>query len=227
MNSIQYLGHSCFLLDLDGHKVLVDPFISQNPINTSVKIDDINCKHILITHGHSDHVADAEEIGKSNDATIISNWEIVNWYEAKGIKGHPMNTGGKWTFDFGKVKLTEAVHSSSMPDGSYGGTANGFLIKTESLSLYIAGDTALTNNMKLIPQIWPALDLAILPIGDNFTMDYEEAIIASDFINCNKIIGCHFDTFGYIKIDHENVKSAFSKAGKELILLNIGEEISI
>ena len=227
MNSIQYLGHSSFLLHLNGHKVLVDPFISQNPINSSIKVEDVKCEYILVTHGHGDHVADVEEIGKINDATIISNYEIVSWFEAKGLKGHPMNTGGKWSFDFGKVKLTEAVHSSSLPDGSNGGTANGFLIKTESLSLYIAGDTALTNNMKLIPQVWPTLDIAILPIGDNFTMDYEDAIIATDFIQCNKIIACHFDTFGYIKIDHEKVKTAFAKAGKELILLNIGEEISI
>ena len=129
-------------------------------------------------------------------------------------------------FDFGKVKYVNAVHSSSFPDGSYGGNPGGFIIESEHKNIYIAGDTALTMDMKLIP-LRTKLDLAILPIGSNFTMDVEDAIIASDFIECDKILGVHYDTFGYIEINHNDAIRKFFDKGKDLMLLDIGESIEL
>jgi L-ascorbate metabolism protein UlaG (beta-lactamase superfamily) len=135
-----------------------------------------------------------------------------------------MNHGGSWTFDFGNVKYVTAHHTSSFPDGSYGGQPGGFVIEGEHKNIYIAGDTALTMDMKLIP-LRTQLDLAILPIGNNFTMDVEDAIFASDFVDCDKVLGYHFDTFGYIEINHDAAKKKFFDAGKDLMLLEIGESI--
>ena len=137
-----------------------------------------------------------------------------------------MNHGGSWNFDFGKLKYTNAIHTSSFPDGSYGGQPGGFIIEGSNKTIYIAGDTALSYDMKLIPLSFN-LDLAILPIGDNFTMGVDDAIFASDFIQCDKILGYHFDTFGYIEINREEAKQQFNKKGKELILLEIGEAIEL
>lgn len=137
-----------------------------------------------------------------------------------------MNHGGSWNFDFGKVKFVQAIHSSSFPDGSYGGNPGGFVIEGEHKNIYIAGDTALTFDMQLIP-LRTALDLVILPIGNNFTMDVEDAIIASDFVECDKVLGYHFDTFGYIEIDHKEAVKKFFDAGKDLMLLEIGESIEL
>ena len=223
---ITYYGQSCFLIETLGKKLLVDPFISHNPLQAeqaAAIVESIQADYILLTHGHGDHVADAESIAQRCDATIVSNYEIVTYYQAKGIKGHPMNLGGSWTFDFGKLKMVTAVHSSVLPDGTYAGNPGGFVITNAEGTFYIAGDTALTLDMKLIPMTCPKLDFAILPIGDNFTMGISDALIASDFIECPKIIGCHYDTFGYIKIDHPSAQKAFSAKGKELILLPLNE----
>jgi L-ascorbate metabolism protein UlaG (beta-lactamase superfamily) len=224
---LQYLGQNGFHFTLKGKDVVSDPFISPNPLAAHLKVSDIKADYLLITHGHGDHVADAEPIAKSNDATIISNYEIVSWFGEKGIKGHPLNHGGKWSFEFGTVKYVNAIHSSVLPDGTYGGNPGGFVVWNDDVCFYMAGDTALTRDMELIPLTCPKLDFAILPIGDNFTMGIDDAIIASDFIDCTTIIGCHFDTFGYIKIDHEEAKKKFADAGKELILLEVGESIDL
>src|SRR5206468_6101770 len=145
----------------------------------------------------------------------------------KGVEQvHPMNLGGKWKFDFGWVKCTNAIHSSNMPDGSYGGNPMGFVVHTDEKNFFYSGDTVLTMDMQLVPG-WAKLDFALLPIGDNFTMGYEDAIRAAEMIQCKKIIGVHYDTFGYIKIDHEKVKKAFSDAGLELLLVEIGKSIEI
>ena len=137
-----------------------------------------------------------------------------------------MNHGGSWDFEFGKVKYVNAIHTSSFPDGKYGGQPGGFVIEGEHKNIYIAGDTALTMDMKLIPQR-TTLDLAILPIGDNFTMGVEDAIVASDFVECDKVLGCHYDTFGYIEIDHEEAKRKFFDESKDLMLLKIGESLEL
>lgn len=224
---ITYLGHSSFIIETKGTHLLFDPFITGNPLAENIDISTIPADYILLSHGHEDHVLDAEAIAKRTGAKIISNFEIVSWYGQKQIEGHPMNHGGKFTFDFGMVKYVNAIHSSVLPDGTYGGNPGGFVIWNDEGCFYFAGDTALTMDMKLIPMTCPQLDFAILPIGDNFTMSYEEAIIACDFIKCTKVIACHYDTFGYIKIDHKEVQKAFSGKGKELVLLPIGESLSL
>lgn len=224
---LTYFGHSAFQVIKGGKSIVFDPFISSNPLATAIHVDDIKADYILLSHGHGDHVADAETIAKKNGATIVSNYEIVSWYETKGINGHPMNHGGKWKFDFGTVKYVNAVHSSVLPDGTYGGNPGGFVVWNEEKCFYFAGDTALTWDMKLIPMTCPTLDFAILPIGDNFTMGYEDAVYAAQFIQCDKIIACHYDTFGYIKTDHEAALNEFKNAGKELILLQPGQSIDL
>lgn len=220
---LTYIGHGGFIIEVAGKTLVFDPFVTPNDLaKDKINVADIKADYVLLTHGHGDHVVDAEAIAKANNAPIISNFEIVSWYETKGLKGHPMNHGGKWNFGFGTVNYVNAVHSSVLPDGTYGGNPGGFVITTEEGTFYYAGDTALTWDMKLIPMLYPKVDFAILPIGDNFTMSYEHAVIASDFIECNDIIGCHYDTFGYIKINHAAAKQTFDAKGKSLTLPEIG-----
>lgn len=225
--NITYYGHSCFAVETGGKVLLFDPFISPNELAKSININTVKADYILVSHGHEDHIADAVTIAKKTGAKIIANWEIHNWFNKQGVSNtHPMNTGGKWLFDFGKVKCVKAEHSSSMPDGSYGGNPMGFIIETEEGNFYYAGDTALTYDMKLIGE-FRKLNFAFLPIGDNFTMSIDNAIIASDFINCNNIIGMHYDTFGFIKIDHKEALSKFELSGKNLMLMEIGKTIKM
>ena len=222
-----YYGHSCFLVETNGIKILIDPFITANELAKHIDINTIECDYIAISHGHFDHIADAVFLAKRTQATIICAYEIYEWLSKQGLeKFRPMNTGGKWSSDFGTVKCVNAVHSSNLPDGSYGANPMGFLIKTPEGDFYYSGDTALTMDMQLIPR-WSSLKFAVLPIGDNFTMDIDDAIAASDFIQCNKIIGVHYDTFGFIVIDHEKAVQQFANAGKELVLLKIGETIEL
>lgn len=223
---ITFYGHAGLGLEIDNFNVLVDPFISGNPKASHIDIETLKADYILVTHAHQDHILDVEAIAKRTGATLISNYEIVTHYEAKGLKGHPMNHGGSWQFDFGKVKYVNAIHTSSFPDGSYGGQPGGFIIETNKKTLYIAGDTALTYDMKLIGKAYD-LDLAVLPIGDNFTMGVDDAIIASDFIKCDSILGYHYDTFGYIEIDKVRAKAKFDTESKSLTLLDIGASIEI
>lgn len=218
---ITFLGHASLQLEIADKIIIVDPFISGNELASSIDVDRLKADYILVTHAHQDHILDVERIAKSTGAKLVSNYEIVMYYGAKGIEGHPMNHGGSWQFEFGRLSYINAVHTSSFPDGSYGGQPGGFILETTEGTIYIAGDTALTMDMKLIP-LQCTLDLAILPIGDNFTMGVESAVIAADFIECERIMGYHYDTFGYIKIDHEQAISKFKEAGKNLHLLPIG-----
>ena len=224
---ITFYGQNSFGIKIGDIHVLVDPFITGNKLSKDIiNILDLKADYILLTHAHQDHILDAEAIAKNTGAIIVSNFEIATHYENKGFEVHPMNHGGSWDFEFGKLKYVNAIHTSSFPDGSYGGQPGGFVIEGEHKNIYIAGDTALTMDMKLIP-LSTKLDLAILPIGDNFTMGLEDAIIASDFIECDKIIGCHYDTFGYIEIDHEEAKRKFYEKDKDLMLLEIGESLEL
>lgn len=220
---LTFYGHACFLLETGGKKVLFDPFISPNPAAKGIAIDSLKPDYILLSHGHADHVADAETILLNSGATLVSNFEIVSWYQEKGIENvWPMNHGGSHDFGFAKVRYVNAVHSSVLPDGSYGGNPGGFIIHTDKQTLYYAGDTALHMDMELIGKYWRP-DLAILPIGDNFTMGIEDAIRCSDMTACSKVIGMHFDTFPYIEIDKKEAIASFEKAGKEITLMEIGE----
>ncbi|CAA9199377.1 metal-dependent hydrolase [Flavobacterium collinsii] len=223
---ITFYGHASLGIEVGGKHIIVDPFITGNPQAAGVDITTLKADYILLTHAHGDHILDVEAIAGRTKAVIVSNAEIADYYAKLGFSSHPMNHGGSWQFDFGRVKYVNAIHSSSFPDGSYGGNPGGFVIEGEHKNIYIAGDTGLTWDMKLIP-MRTKLDLAILPIGNNFTMDVEDAIIASDFVECDKILGYHFDTFGYIKIDHEDAIRKFFDKGKDLMLLEIGESIEL
>lgn len=223
---ITYLGHATLAIEVAGKHIIVDPFITGNELVKDIDVNSLKADYILITHAHRDHILDVETIVKNTGAKIVSNYEIVMHYGAKKLEGHPLNHGGSWQFDFGKLTYVAAVHTSSFPDGSYGGEAGGFILQTDEGTIYIAGDTALTYDMKLIP-LKAKIDLAILPIGNNFTMGIDDAVIASDFVECNRVLGYHYDTFGYIKIDHEEAKSKFSKKDKELILLPIGDSLDV
>ena len=223
---ITFYGHASLAIQIKDIHILVDPFISPNEKASHIEVNSLKADYILVTHAHQDHIADVESIAKRTGAVVISNFEIVNHFGKLDIEGHPMNHGGKWDFEFGTVKYVNAIHTSSFPDGSYGGQPGGFVIEGEHKNIYIAGDTALTYDMKLIP-LQTKLDLAILPIGDNFTMGIDDAILASDFIECDKILGYHYDTFGYIEIDHEEAKRKFFEKDKDLMLLEIGEFIEL
>jgi len=219
-------GHGCIGLEIGNTNIIVDPFITENPLaKDKIKLEDLKADFILVTHAHFDHTADVDALAKQTGAVIVSNYEIAMYYQAKEHKVHPMNHGGAWNFDFGKVKYVNAVHTSSFGDGTYGGQPGGFVIEADK-NIYLAGDTALTMDMKLIP-LQTKLDLAVFPIGDNFTMGIDDAIVASDFVECNRVLGIHYDTFGYIEINKEVARAKFDKAEKELTLLAIGERIDV
>lgn len=223
---ITFLGHASLLIETADKKLIVDPFISANEKAKHIDLASLKADYVLLTHAHQDHILDAETLAKNNGAKIISNYEIVTHYGAKGLGGHPMNHGGKWDFDFGRLHYVNAIHSSSFPDGSYGGNPGGFILQSEGKNIYIAGDTALNYNMKIWGEQFD-FDLVILPMGDNFTMGYEEAAVATQWLRCKKAMGVHFDTFGYIEIDHEAAIKCFKNKRIELLLLNIGEQISL
>lgn len=224
---ITYYGHSCFGVKSNQHQLLFDPFIQYNELAKHIQLQDIHCDFMLISHGHEDHLADAMEIAQANDTLMISNFEVISWFQNKGVeKAHPMNHGGKKSFDFGSAKYVNAIHSSMLPDGANGGNPGGFIVEFGDKTFYYAGDTALFSDMKLFSAQYQ-FDFAFLPIGDNFTMGIEDAIIAADFIQCDRIIGMHYDTFPPIKIDHQHAVQAFKDKGKELILIEIGSSLEL
>ncbi|MCF8237060.1 MAG: metal-dependent hydrolase [Saprospiraceae bacterium] len=224
---VTYYGHACFSVKTKGKQLLFDPFVSGNPLAKAIHPDDLLSDVILVTHAHGDHVSDLETVAHRTKALLISNYEIVSYYEKKGLKGHPMNIGGKVQMSWGTVKSVSAIHSSEFADGTYGGNPGGFVISNDEGTFYVAGDTALTMDMQLIPKTCPPLDFAILPIGDNFTMGLDDAVLAAGMIECTTIIGCHYDTFGYIEIDHQYARKAFADAGLQLLLPAIGETITL
>lgn len=224
---LTYYGHACFAVETEGKTILFDPFITHNQQAKHIDISTIKADFIFLSHGHGDHVADAVAIAKSTNALCVAAAEIAGWLQKQGLERvHAMNHGGPIPFDFGTVRGVNAIHSSSLPDGTYGGNPLGFLFKTGSGNFYFAGDTALTLDMRLIP-MWAKLDFAVLPIGGNFTMDVADAIKAADFVQCDKIVGVHYNTFPPITIDTEKAKSSFATASKTLLLPAIGETIDI
>jgi L-ascorbate metabolism protein UlaG (beta-lactamase superfamily) len=220
---VTYYGHSCFAARVADKHLLFDPFISGNALARKIDLNTIPADYILISHGHSDHIDDAAAIAKRTGATIISNFEITQWLAKQGLpKSHPLNHGGGHTFDFGRAKFVNAIHSSSLPDGTYGGNPGGFIIESKDGNFYYSGDTALTLDMKLIGE-GPKLRFAALCIGDNFTMDFADAIKAADFVRCHEVLGLHFDTFPPIQINHREAIDRFKSAGKTLHLLEPGK----
>ncbi len=223
---ITYYGHSCFGVEICGKHLVIDPFITGNPLAKNININSIKADYLLLTHAHQDHVLDVEILAEKTDATIISNYEIVMYYTAKELKGHPVNHGGTFKTAEFSVKYVNAIHTSSFADGTYGGEPGGFVISGEGKSIYVAGDTALSMDMKIIP-MQTKLTMSILPIGDNFTMGVEDALLATDFVACDKVIGCHYNTFPPIEIDTKKAKQVFEKANKKLFLMEIGEAINV
>ncbi|MDB5116149.1 MAG: metal-dependent hydrolase [Mucilaginibacter sp.] len=219
-----YYGQSTIVIETEGKKLLFDPFITPNPAAKDIDIHSLKPDYILVSHGHGDHVADLLAIQESSGAKVICIAEIATWLGKQGVdNAHGMNIGGGFDFDFGRVKMVNAVHSSTMPDGSAGGNPAGFVLYSEGKKIYYAGDTALTYDMKLLED--ENLDWAFLPIGDNYTMGVDDAIKATDFINCKNVIGVHYDTFPVIQINKDEAVEKFIKAGINIKLPAIGEEI--
>ena len=218
-----YYGHSCFAVELGGRVLLFDPFITPNPLAAGIDLNAVRADYILVSHGHGDHLADAVGLAKRTGATVIANYEVATWLGKQGApKIHPLNHGGACVFDFGRAQFVNAIHSSSLPDGAYGGNPGGFVVESAGGNFYYSGDTALTMDMKLIGES-TRLAFAALCIGGNFTMDAADAVRAAAFVNCDQIVGVHYDTFPPIKIDHEEARKKFQAAGKKLHLLKVGE----
>ena len=225
---LTYYGHACFSVVAAGKTLLFDPFITPNPLASGIDINQINADYILLSHGHGDHVADVVAIAGRTGATVIAPFEVGSWFEAKGVKNvQGMNHGGAAKMPFGRVKLTAAIHSSSMPDGSYGGNPCGFIVESDGGNFYYSGDTALTLDMKLVAEHTKSLRFAVLPIGDFFTMGIDDALHAAEFVGAMKIVGVHYDTFPPIKLDREAATEAARTAGKQLLLPTIGETIEL
>ena len=196
---IVYHSHACFGITVGDTHLLIDPFLSGNPL-ADVSADEVEADYILVSHGHGDHVGDTVEIAKRTGAMTISNFEIKGWLEAQGVESsHPLHIGGGYDFPFGRVKLTIAHHGSALPDGTYGGNPAGFLLTLAGKKIYHACDTGLFYDMKLIGE--EGLDLAILPIGDNFTMGPDDALRAVKLLEPKVVVPIHYDTFDVIQQD--------------------------
>ena len=224
---ITYLGHSCFFVETDSARIIIDPFLTGNPL-ASMAAADVRCDHVLISHGHEDHTGDALEIAKANDATIVANYEIAEYFAAKGAKTHGMNPGGGWDFPFGRVKLTIAHHTSSLNAGLnpiYMGVPCGLILEADGKRLYHAGDTALFLDMQLIGR--GGLDLALLPIGDNFTMGPDDALDALDLLKPRLAAPMHFNTWPPIAQDADAFARAAAQRGHEVKALRPGDVLSL
>jgi L-ascorbate metabolism protein UlaG (beta-lactamase superfamily) len=218
---LTYHGHACFTIQTSKADLLIDPFLSGNAM-ADVTPAQVKPDYILVTHAHGDHLGDALPIAKRTGATVISNNEIHTYMARHGVKSHGMHIGGAHVFPFGKVKLTIAHHGSSFPDGSYGGNPCGFLLWVDGKVLYHAGDTALFGDMKLYGE--EGIDVAMLPIGDNFTMGPEDAVKAVAFLQPKTAILMHYNTFGVIEQDPQPVADAIAKqTNAKPVILKPGE----
>ena len=203
---ITYYGHSCFAAEINGKHLLFDPLISQNPLANEVDINQIKADHIFVSHAHFDHMVDVVAIANQTGATVLSNFELTGYFGKNGVENaQPLNPGGTYFSNFGRVKCVTAIHSSSLPDGSYGGCAGGFVVESAEANFYYSGDTALTLDMKLISET-TKLKFAVLCIGGTLTMDIDDAIPAAGLLQCKDVMGVHYDTFPSIKIDHAAAK---------------------
>jgi L-ascorbate metabolism protein UlaG (beta-lactamase superfamily) len=224
MLKVTFLGHAVFLLDNGQKRIIIDPYISGNPLATA-KPEEIKVDYIIVTHGHSDHLGDAIEIAKNNDATIIAVAELARFCSSKGTKAHGLGIGGSYSFPFGKVKLTIAHHTSFI-EGHCIGAAVGVIVTMDSKNVYHCGDTGLFYDMKLIGEMTP-IDLMLVPIGDNYTMGIDDAVKAVELCNPKVAVPMHYNTFGLIKADPDIFADKVNKIGKKALIVKPGETIDI
>ncbi len=219
---LTWYGHAAWGIEAGGYNLLIDPFFTDNPV-AATKADEVKADFILVSHGHSDHVGDTVEIAERTGATVVANYEVATWLTNKGVKNtHAMHIGGAHDFPFGRVKLTIAHHGSMLPDGSYGGNPAGFLLTIEGKKIYFAGDTSLTYDMKWLAD--DGVDLALLPIGDNFTMGPEDAVKAAKLIQPKVVIPMHYNTWPVIEQNAEDFCSMLGKECKaRCVVLKPGE----
>ena len=224
--NVTWYGHACFLVETNGTRLLIDPFLTGNPF-APVRADTVEADYILVSHGHGDHVGDSVAIAKRTGATVISNFEIQNWIVAQGIESvHPQHIGGGYDYPWGRVKLTIAHHGSALPDGTYGGNPTGFLFYVEGRKIYHACDTGLFYDMKLIGD--EGIDLAILPIGDNFTMGPDDALRAVKLIEPVQVVPIHYNTFDVIKQDpHAWARRVESETSAKVIIMEPGDTLEL
>jgi len=224
MITVTWHGHSCFHIDSDGTKLLFDPFLSESP-TADISPDEIDADVILLSHGHSDHLGDALAIANRTGATIVAPFELASYCGAQGVEVHPMHIGGGFDFDFGRVQLTIAHHGSALiEDGGrplYLGNPCGFLLHLNEKCLYFAGDTGLFLDMKLIGDR-NRIDLAILPIGDNFTMGIADAVTAAEYLKPKAVIPMHYGTWEVIDTDPGEFASRVEKVGITPAVLEVG-----
>ena len=226
MLKITHHGHSAFEISGGKYNILIDPFITGNP-KARVKATELKPDFIVLTHAHCDHFGDTLELAKNNDATVIAVHELSEYLLSKGVKSHGMGIGGQKDFPFGKIKFTMARHSSSLESEQlYMGEAAGVLITIDGKTIYHAGDTGLFYDMKLIGEM-NNIDLALLPIGDNYTMGIDDAVKAAEFLNCRTVSPMHFGTFPVVDTDPVEFKRKIESIGKKCVVLPIGEAVEI
>lgn len=223
MAKLTYFSHSAWQIETGSTSILIDPFLNDNP-NSPVKAEEVSAQYIIVTHAHGDHIGDSVEIAKKHGATVITNFEIANWFGAQNVTAHPMHIGGGKEFPFGHVKLTQAFHGSSFPDGGYGGMPAGVLLTVEGKTVYHSGDTGLFGDMALIGEMNP-IDIALIPIGDNFTMGLKDAVKAVELLKPKMVIPMHYKTFDVIDADPSVFVEEVSKKGFSGRVLEYGESL--
>jgi L-ascorbate metabolism protein UlaG (beta-lactamase superfamily) len=224
---VRWLGHACLFIESDGRTILIDPFLTGNPA-AAAKAKEVSADFILVSHGHGDHVGDTVDIATRTGATAISNYEISEWLKNQGVKKtHGQHLGGSHAFPFGRVKLTLALHGSALPDGSNGGNPCGFLLYlNDGTKIYDAADTGLFGDMRLIGE--EGIDLAILPIGDNYTMGPDDALRAVKLIQPKKVLPIHYNTFDLIAQDANAWAERVKKETKaQPVVLKPGEWLTV